>query len=95
MYKIQGLNHNIYLLHVQNALKLSRLKWLTLNLETNLTLYNSEMYISRMNFNLLIEKEMYCHLSGSDKQRVTAVACCEKIAKLIPLSTSDTPSGNA
>ena len=38
---------------------------------------------------------MYCHLSGSDKQRVTAVACCEKIAKLIPLSTSDTPSGNA
>lgn len=26
---------------------------------------------------------------------MTAEACCEKIAKLIPLSTSDTPSGNA
>lgn len=39
--------------------------------------------------------EIQCHLSGSDKQSVTAVACCEKIAKLVPMSTSDTPSGKA
>ena len=38
---------------------------------------------------------MHCYLWGSDKQSVTAVAWCEKIAKLIPLSTSDTPNGNA
>ena len=38
---------------------------------------------------------MHCHLWGSDKQSVTAVACCENMAKLILLSTSDTPSGNA
>lgn len=38
---------------------------------------------------------MHCHLLESNKQSLTAVACCEKIAKLIPLSTSDTPSGNA
>lgn len=31
----------------------------------------------------------------NDIQRVTDVACCEKIAKLIPLSTGDTPSGYA
>lgn len=35
------------------------------------------------------------HLSLNDKQMVTAVACCEKMAKLIPLSTSETPKGNA
>lgn len=41
------------------------------------------------------KKIIYYDLWGRVKQRTTAVACCEKIAKLIPFSTSDTPSGNA
>lgn len=33
------------------------------------------------------------NLFGRIMQSVTAEACCEKIAKFIPLSISDTPSG--
>lgn len=39
------------------------------------------------------EAKIHSHLSGNDKQSVTEVACCEKRAKLIPFTVSDTPRG--
>lgn len=71
---------------------MAQIKFCKAHISNMCILYLTESFKS---WNQSYIKNIEIYFSGRTKQSVTVVACCEKIAKLIPLSTCDTPNGTA